>query len=241
MIVADSATGRRSKVVTNTSKSSGHIFPWCPGQKHSNTCQMWKFIQTNLPWTWWMSFRNTLKHLKWSFPTAAKTWTRAFISHQTSITWSDYYQIDLELLKWMGIDNFEMQHLEFKIPELRTLKFAELWQTLEKECLDKSAVIFKCWTSLSETFISLKKVVFALLSGLGSTYTYEQIFSHMKVILSPQRTCTFQSLLLVYINQKNRDSYYTKDWFVYLIMVCSKSCGSDTNIFLIYTWVSFLT
>jgi len=35
----------------------------------------------------------------------------------------------------------------------------------------------------------LKKVAFALLSAFGSTYICEQIFSHLKAVLSPQRSC----------------------------------------------------
>jgi len=35
----------------------------------------------------------------------------------------------------------------------------------------------------------LKKVAFALLSAFGSSYTCEQIFSHMKAVLSKQRSC----------------------------------------------------
>jgi len=59
----------------------------------------------------------------------------------------------------------------------------------EGNCLEKSAAILSCWTSLPEAFTCLKKVAFALLSAFGSTYTCEQIFSHMKAVLSPQRSC----------------------------------------------------
>jgi len=89
----------------------------------------------------------------------------------------------------MDVDNFEMQHIEFKSSDLWTTKFVELRKTLEGSCLEKSAAILNCWTSLPEAFICLKKVAFALLSAFGSTYTCEQIFSHMKAVLSPQRSC----------------------------------------------------
>jgi hypothetical protein len=88
----------------------------------------------------------------------------------------------------MDVDNFEMQHIKFKASELWTIKFVEFRKTLEGNCLEKSTAIFRCWTSLPETFTSLKKVAFPLLSAFGSSYTCEQIFSHMKGVLIPQRS-----------------------------------------------------
>ena len=96
---------------------------------------------------------------------------------------------DLSLFEWMGFDNYEMQHIEFKSSELWTTTFVELRKTLEGNCLEKAVAIFNCWTSLPEAFACLKKVTFTLLSAFGSTYTCEQIFSHMKAVLSPQRSC----------------------------------------------------
>jgi hypothetical protein len=88
----------------------------------------------------------------------------------------------------MDVNNFEMQYIELKTLELRTIQFVELRKTLEGNCLKKSAAILNCWTSLPEAFTCLKKVVFALLSAFGSTYTCKQIFSHMKGVLSPLRS-----------------------------------------------------
>ena len=42
--------------------------------------------------------------------------------------------------------------------------------------------------SLSDRFNYLKKIACAMLSAFASTYFCEQIFSHMKHILSPQRS-----------------------------------------------------
>ena len=42
--------------------------------------------------------------------------------------------------------------------------------------------------SFLERFNCIKKIACALLSAFGSTYLREQIFSHMKHILSPQRS-----------------------------------------------------
>jgi len=51
---------------------------------------------------------------------------------------------DLSLFEWMDVDNFEMQHIEFKSSELWTTKFIELRKTLEGKCLEKSAAILIC-------------------------------------------------------------------------------------------------
>jgi len=91
-------------------------------------------------------------------------------------------QLDLDLFRRTDIDNFEMQHVEFKASELCTSKLDELRKTYEGNCL--SAANLDCWTSLPEAFICLKKVAFAPLSGFDSTYTCEQIFCHMKAALS---------------------------------------------------------
>jgi hypothetical protein len=89
----------------------------------------------------------------------------------------------------MDVDNFEMQHIEFKSSELWTIKFVKFRKTLEGNCLEKSAAILNCWRSLPESFTRLKKDAFTLLSVFGSTYTCEQIFSHIKAVLSTQRNC----------------------------------------------------
>uniref|UniRef100_A0A3P9DHS7 DUF4371 domain-containing protein n=1 Tax=Maylandia zebra TaxID=106582 RepID=A0A3P9DHS7_9CICH len=47
--------------------------------------------------------------------------------------------------------------------------------------------IFTCWTSLPDKFNCLKNIAQALLTVFGSTYLCEQIFSHMKSVLSASR------------------------------------------------------
>jgi hypothetical protein len=89
----------------------------------------------------------------------------------------------------MDVDNFEMQDVEFKPSELWTITFVELRRTLEGNCFEKSAAILNCWNSLPKAFTCLKKVAFGLLSAFGSTYKCEQIFSRMKAVLCPQRSC----------------------------------------------------
>jgi hypothetical protein len=100
----------------------------------------------------------------------------------------DLTTTQLELFNWMNVDDFEMQLVEFKSSELWTSKFVELRKSLEDENLEKSPAILGCWTSLPNSFMSLKKVALALLSAFGSTYSCEQIFSHMKAVLSPNRS-----------------------------------------------------
>ncbi|XP_036356482.1 uncharacterized protein LOC118762153 [Octopus sinensis] len=84
-----------------------------------------------------------------------------------------------------------MEMIELTTSELWKTKFVELQKTLGRSCLEKSVAIFNCWMSLFERFNSLKKISYAF----GSTYTCKQIFSHMKSVLSPQRSClTIQHL-----------------------------------------------
>ena len=64
----------------------------------------------------------------------------------------------------------------------------ELRKNLEYDSKEKSTTILNCWMSLPERFNYLKKITCPLLSAFGSTYLCEQIFSHMKHILSPQRS-----------------------------------------------------
>src|SRR6218665_1380751 len=93
--------------------------------------------------------------------------------------------LDLDLFRRTDIDDFEMLLIEFKASELcmPASKLAELRKIQEGNCLKKSAANLNCWTSLPEAFICLKKVAIVLLSTFGSTYTCEQIFSHMKAVL----------------------------------------------------------
>ena len=88
----------------------------------------------------------------------------------------------------MDIDEFEMQQVEFRSLVIWTSKFVELRKSLENENVEKSAAILNCWTSLPRSYTCLKKIAFAFLSAFGSTYSCEQSFSHMKVVLISQRS-----------------------------------------------------
>ena len=101
---------------------------------------------------------------------------------------------DLSFFEWLDIENFVMQHIEFKTYQLWTTKFVELRKILEENCSNKVAAIFNCWTSLLGSFICLKKVVFALLSAFGSIYTCEQVFTLKSCFEFTQKSvnnCTF--------------------------------------------------
>uniref|UniRef100_A0A1A8EEQ0 HAT C-terminal dimerisation domain-containing protein n=1 Tax=Nothobranchius kadleci TaxID=1051664 RepID=A0A1A8EEQ0_NOTKA len=82
----------------------------------------------------------------------------------------------------------EMQLIKLKSSTLWGTKFAELRQQLESTAVhDHGACIFSCWTSPPDRFNCLKNIAQALLTVFGSTYLCEQIFSHMKCVLSASR------------------------------------------------------
>ena len=91
--------------------------------------------------------------------------------------------VDISAFEWMDIEDFQMQLFDFKASLLWASKFDNLRKSLETaEILQTS--ILTCWKSLPEKFDCLKKMAIASLSVFGSTYLCEQIFSHMKFILS---------------------------------------------------------
>nr|XP_054590733.1 SCAN domain-containing protein 3-like [Nothobranchius furzeri] len=99
-------------------------------------------------------------------------------------------QLDLSIFNFLDTDDMEMQLIELKSSTLWGTKFAELRQQLESTAVhDHGACIFSCWTSLPDRFNCLKNIAQALLTVFGSTYLCEQIFSHMKSVLSASRSC----------------------------------------------------
>ncbi|PRD38295.1 UNVERIFIED_CONTAM: hypothetical protein NCL1_03880 [Trichonephila clavipes] len=61
------------------------------------------------------------------------------------------------------------------------------WSALND--LEKEDMInFIAWNSIPESYDQLKKLAFAVLSLLGSTYIYEQSFSSMNIIKSKLRS-----------------------------------------------------
>ena len=98
--------------------------------------------------------------------------------------------LDLSLFDWMNVGDFHMQLIDLRSSVLWTSKFVELRQAIDTVDLkNRSKLILQCWASLLDTFGDLKDVAKTLLSVFGSTYLREQIFSHMKFVLSPHRSC----------------------------------------------------
>ena len=81
-----------------------------------------------------------------------------------------------------------MELIELTSSELWKAKFMKLRKNLEDDSKEKSTTILNCRMSLPERFNYLKKIACALLSAFHSIYLCEQIFSHMKHILSSQRS-----------------------------------------------------
>ena len=93
---------------------------------------------------------------------------------------------DLSALEWMDIKDLQMQLIDFKAFLLWASKIDDLRKSLETAENSQTSIL-TCWKSLPEKFDCLKKMAIALLSVFGSTYLCEQIFSHMKFILSSHR------------------------------------------------------
>jgi hypothetical protein len=94
---------------------------------------------------------------------------------------------DLSMFDWIDVKDFQMQMIDFKASLLWVSKFVDLRKLLETVEEKNDTVILECWESLPNKFSCLKNVAMALLSVFGSTYMCEQIFSHMRFILSPYR------------------------------------------------------
>ena len=98
----------------------------------------------------------------------------------------DGHALDATLFDWMETGDMEMQLIELKSSTVWLTKFWELRKQLEaKPVQDHRAHILTCWATAPEKFSCLRDIALALLSVLGSTYLCEQVFSHMKHVLSP--------------------------------------------------------
>ena len=101
----------------------------------------------------------------------------------------DGHDLDATLIDWMDTEDMEMQLIELKSSTLWVTKFAELRKLLDATPVkDHGAHILTCWASAPEKFSCLRGIALALLSVFGSTYLCEQVFSHMKHVLSPTRS-----------------------------------------------------
>ena len=99
---------------------------------------------------------------------------------------TNFEDLDLSCLQRLGLENLEMELLEFKENYLWTCKFCDLRERLEKiECegmMNENATsnteneILKVWNSLPISFKSMKSLGIALLTLFGSSYSCEQLF-----------------------------------------------------------------
>ena len=110
---------------------------------------------------------------------------------------TNFEDLDLSCLQWLGLENLEMELLEFKENYWWTCKFCDLRERLEKiECegmmnenttSNSENKILKVWNSLPISFKSMKSLGIALLTLFGSSYSCEQLFSTMNFIKSKRR------------------------------------------------------
>ena len=76
-------------------------------------------------------------------------------------------------------------------------------QALETvDCKNRAKLILQRWASLPDTFGDLEDVEKALLSASGSTYLCEQIFSLVKLVMSPYRSRLAADNFEVCVQQK---------------------------------------
>ena len=114
--------------------------------------------------------------------------TRQFILHPDS---TSLETLNLESLKWLDLENIEMQLIDFQSSSILKQKFIDLRGDLELIENDKAVDVLTCnpeekvlktWDIIPNTFICLKKLAIAILSIFSSTYCCESLFSPMNLI-----------------------------------------------------------
>ena len=109
---------------------------------------------------------------------------------------TNFEDLDLSSLQRLGLENLQMELLEFKESYLWTCKFCNLHERLEKiECegmMNENAIsnpeneVLKVCNSLPISFKSMILLGIALML-FGSSYSCEQLFSTMNFIKSKRR------------------------------------------------------
>ena len=111
---------------------------------------------------------------------------------------------DLSCLQWLGLENLEMELLEFKENYLWTCKFCDLRERLEKiECegmMNENATsnseneILKVWNSLPISFKSMKSLGIALLTLFGWSTDHILVSSCFRLwtLLNPREEIDLQ-------------------------------------------------
>lgn len=109
---------------------------------------------------------------------------------------TEFETMELNEFMWLGIDNLEMELVEFRSSVVWKTKFEDLISEVEGKLsspdnIDPTVkienIILNVWDSLPSNFISMKKLANALLTMFGSTYSCEKLFSTMNFVKSSNR------------------------------------------------------
>ena len=105
--------------------------------------------------------------------------------------------LNLESLKWLDLEDIEMQLIDFQSSSIWKQKFIDLRRDLELIENDRAVGVLTCnpeekvlktRDTISNTFICLKKLAIAILSIFSSTYCCESLFSQMNLIKNNLRS-----------------------------------------------------
>uniref|UniRef100_A0A3P8SCE9 HAT C-terminal dimerisation domain-containing protein n=1 Tax=Amphiprion percula TaxID=161767 RepID=A0A3P8SCE9_AMPPE len=94
---------------------------------------------------------------------------------------------NLSYIPGVSIRDFEL--------EVADLKASDMWWTEMKKLQPADQLIIKTWNALPVTYHTLQRVIIAVLTMFGSTYTCEQSFSHLKNIKTNLRSCLMDGSL----------------------------------------------
>ncbi|XP_062927408.1 copper homeostasis protein cutC homolog isoform X1 [Mobula hypostoma] len=121
--------------------------------------------------------------------------TANFVKCADSITLD---KLNLEMLQWIDLDNFEMQLIDLQSSSIWRQKFVDLRAELENIERDRLVTgskhkntdneFLKLWNSIPETFNCLKDLAVAILTVFSSTYSCESLFSLMNLVKSNLRS-----------------------------------------------------
>ena len=125
-------------------------------------------------------------------------------------------KLNLKVLEWLNLDDFEMQLVDFQSSTIWKEKFVILRNELEQIQRDRAIgklvvnigdKILKVWNEIPKDYSTLKIVALAVLSIFSSTYSRESLFSEMNFIKSDLRNrltdeCSAACTLLKVTNYK---------------------------------------
>ncbi|XP_026578977.1 general transcription factor II-I repeat domain-containing protein 2-like [Pseudonaja textilis] len=132
----------------------------------------------------------------------------------TSPDKAKFEELDLSCLRWLDLENLEMELLEFQENSMWKNKFCDLRETLEKmERMTKDSIvnsdtvsceneILKVWNSLPNNFKSMKVLGIAFLTLFGSSYACEQVFLALNYVKPDSRSKLTDDLSAAYVALK---------------------------------------